>query len=39
MNRAERRAAKSKKGGQYIGLRKDRQTNVGRIKKHPTWKN
>jgi len=33
MNRAERRAQKSKKGGKYLGLDKNRQTNLGRIKK------
>tara|TARA_B100000085_G_scaffold274272_1_gene290725 strand:+ start:227 stop:331 length:105 start_codon:yes stop_codon:yes gene_type:complete len=33
MNRAERRAQKSKKGGKYFGLNKNRQTNLGRIKK------
>ena len=31
MNRAERRAAKSKKGGKYFGLDKNRQTQVGRL--------
>ena len=31
MNREERRAAKSKKGGKYIGLHKNRQTQVGRL--------
>jgi len=34
MNRAERRANKSKKGGKYIGLNKNRQTQVGRLKKY-----
>lgn len=33
MNRAERRAQKSKKGGKYLGLNRNRQTNLGRIKK------
>ena len=33
MNRAERRAQKSKKGGKYLGLDRTRQTNLGRIKK------
>ena len=33
MNRAQRRAQKSKKGGRYLGLDRNRQTNVGRITK------
>lgn len=33
MNRAERRAMKSKKGGKYYGLNKNRQTQVGRLRK------
>ena len=33
MNRAQRRAAKSKKGGKYYGLNKNRQDSLGRIKK------
>jgi len=33
MNRAERRAEKSKKGGKYLGMDRNRQTNIGRLKK------
>ena len=33
MNRAQRRAQKSKKGGKYLGLNKNRQTNIGRWSK------
>ena len=33
MNRAERRAMKSKKGGKYVGLNKNRQHSLGRIQK------
>lgn len=33
MNRQQRRAQKSKKGGRYLGLDKNRQTNIGRISK------
>lgn len=33
MNRAERRAQKSKKGGKYLGLNKNRQSQVGRLGK------
>lgn len=33
MNRAERRAQKSKKGGRYLGLDKNRQTQIGRLSK------
>lgn len=34
MNRAQRRAQKSKKKGMYLGLNKNRQHNLGRIVKH-----
>ena len=33
MNRAQRRAQKSKKGGRYLGLDRNRQTQIGRISK------
>ena len=33
MNRAQRRAQKSKKGGMYLGLDRNRQTQIGRITK------
>lgn len=33
MNRAMRRAMKSKKGGKYLGLNKNRQHSLGRIVK------
>lgn len=33
MNRAERRASKSKKGGKYSGLDKNRKRRVGRLRK------
>ena len=33
MNRAQRRAQKSKKGGRDIGLDRNRQTQIGRISK------
>lgn len=33
MNRAQRRAQKSKKQGKYVGLNKNRQTQLGRITK------
>lgn len=33
MNRAERRAQKSKKGGKYLGLDRNRQHSTGRISK------
>lgn len=33
MNRAQRRAASSKKGGKYLGLDRNRQTQIGRIAK------
>ena len=33
MNRAQRRAQKSKKGGRYLGLDRNRQTQIGRMSK------
>lgn len=33
MNRQQRRAQKSKKGGRYLGLDRNRQTQIGRISK------
>jgi len=33
MNRAQRRAQKSKKGGRYLGLDRNRQTQIGRLSK------
>jgi len=33
MNRHERRKAKSKKGGRYLGLDRNRQTQIGRMSK------
>ncbi len=33
MNRQQRRAKKSKKGGRYLGLDKNRQTQIGRMSK------
>lgn len=33
MNRQQRRAQKSKKGGRYLGLDRNRQTQIGRITK------
>lgn len=33
MNRAQRRAQKSKKGGKYVGLDKNRQHSLGKIQK------
>ena len=34
MNRAQRRAQKSKKQGKYLGLDRNRQHSLGRIEKH-----
>lgn len=33
MNRQQRRAQKSKKGGRYLGLDRNRQTQIGRMSK------
>lgn len=33
MNRSQRRAQKSKKGGRYLGLDRNRQTQIGRMTK------
>ena len=37
MNRAQRRAAASKKGGKYLGLDRNRQTQIGRLEKPNDW--
>ena len=37
MNRAQRRAQTSKKGGKYFGLNKNRQTQIGGITKPNDW--